>query len=276
MFADDLLIITSHDDFQKAVNNMQINLNYLIRWAHDFRLIINAKKTKVMHIFNKYLRKDESIDLIAHTNNCLHQFGNDCNCIKIENVDEYRYLGVHIDKNFSMNMHINSIVCKLRSVIPQIMALKFKMSEEILRIIYHGLVYPFIMYGICMWGSIESGAMTKLTKIQTKILKKMIKKNVQSDVDVFKYWNVLSVNKIFKYCYIRENISEEWEGSLREHNYRTRIMESEPLVTPKSINRFQNRTSQYLMPRLLNEIPCNIRNIERANFLKNVKEFYLS
>ena len=276
MFADDLLIIVSDEDFQKAVNNMQINLNYLIRWAHDFCLVINVKKTKVMHIFNKYLRKDERIDLIAHNNKCLHQFGNNCKCMKIENVDDYRYLGVQIDKNFSMNVHINSIIRKLRSTIPQITALKFKMSEELLRTIYYGLVFPFIMYGICMWGSIESGAMTKLTKMQTKILKKMIKKNVDMDIDVFKYWNVLSVNNIFKYCFIRENLSEEWDGSLREHNYRTRTMENEPLFTPKNLNRFQNRTCHYLMPRLLNELPINIRNLECENFLKNVKEFYLS
>ena len=93
-----------------------------------------------------------------------------------------------LTKKFSMNAHINSIIRKLRSTIPQITALKFKMSEEILRTIYHELF--FLMYGICIWGSIESRAMTKLTKMQSKILENMIKKNVDNDIDVFKYWNV--------------------------------------------------------------------------------------
>ena len=128
-----------------------------------------------MHIFNKYLRKNEIIKLTAHNNYCLHKFGENCVCKNIENVDEYRYLGVHIDKNFDMNVHINAIIKKLRSALPQIMTLKYKMNEDILRTLYHAFVYPYITYGICVWGGIDSGPMTRLKKLHyiIKYLKKL-------------------------------------------------------------------------------------------------------
>ena len=236
------------------------------------------KKTKVMHIYNKYLRRNELIHLIAHSNNCLHNFGIDCECNEIENVKEYKYLGMNIDWNFDMNNHINVVIKKLRSAFPQIMALKPKMDEQLLRSLYFAFIYPFINYGICAWGSVNSGTMTRLNTLHKKILKKMAKKKSSnnSEIDVYKYWNVMSIDTLFKICFLKENVGMEWGGANREHNYGTRIMENVPLFTPRGLNRYHDRTVAFIMPRILNEIPLSIRNTESINLIKEIKKFYLS
>ena len=210
----------------------------------------------------------------------MHKFGIDCESNEIENVKEYKYLGMNIDWNFDMNNHINVVIKKLRSDLPQIMTFKPKINELLLtvRSLYFAFIYPFITYGICAWGSINSGAMTRLNKLHKKILNKMIKKKScnNSETDVYKYWNVMSIDTLFKICFLKENVGMEWGGTNREHNYGTRIMENVPLFTPKSLNRYHDRTVSFIMPRILNEIPISIRNTESNNFIKEIKKFYLS
>jgi hypothetical protein len=42
MFADDLAIIISHDNFVEAQKILQIkNINHLSNWAHNYGLLIN-------------------------------------------------------------------------------------------------------------------------------------------------------------------------------------------------------------------------------------------
>ena len=107
-----------------------------------------------------------------------------------------------------------------------------------------------------------------------KILKKIMRIK-QNEIYPYTYWSVMSIKNVFKFFFLRENYNVEWGAVQREHNYLTRTMENEPLFTPKSVNRFQNRTISFLMPRILNEMPVSLRKIELINF-NEIKNFYLS
>ena len=55
------------------------------------------------------------------------------------------------------------------------------------------------------------------------------------------------------------------------------MMRYEQMFVPRPINRFQSRTIEYLMPKILNNIPPELRTLENANQLKkDLKVFYLS
>jgi hypothetical protein len=101
MFADDLLLIATHKDFTTAHKMLQYDFDRVLEWSHDRKLIINRKKTKSMHIYNKYLRKNEELKIIAHSNKCLHNFQISCNCDAVDEVSNYIYLGAKIDNNFN-------------------------------------------------------------------------------------------------------------------------------------------------------------------------------
>lgn len=165
MFADDLLIIVANENFIEANKILQRNINQLIRWSHDYKLLINTNKTKVVHFYNQYLRRNDEVNLKMHSNTRLHNFQDDCNCEKVETVKEFKYLGVIFDQDMNWNIHINSIIKKLRSIIPQIFMLKNKVNEKMLRNVYFGLAHPFLLYGITSWGFTESGPMSNLKKM---------------------------------------------------------------------------------------------------------------
>ena len=72
-YADDILITCRHVDLESAQNNLQSEFNTFMKWAHDKELIINRKKTKVMHIRTPKMKSYSSINILAHTIECVHK-----------------------------------------------------------------------------------------------------------------------------------------------------------------------------------------------------------
>ena len=74
------------------VECLQCKLNILSKWCHDHGLIINAKKTKLMHV-HPVSFPAEQIDLVID---------NSCPITRVERIElvkSYRYLGVVVDEH---------------------------------------------------------------------------------------------------------------------------------------------------------------------------------
>jgi hypothetical protein len=233
MFADDLAIIVSNNNFEDAQKILQNNINHLTNWAHDYGLLINIKKTKVLHIFNSYLRNNEIIKVIIHDNSCLHQFRQNCKCMEVEQVKFYLYLGVIIDQDFRWNLHILKVINKIKQVIPAIYNLKLIVKKSTIRNIYFALVHPFIIYSIVAWGFVESGPMTQLIKIKKIYILKVMKQGekFKENEDIFKYWEILSVKDQAKMSLILDKYFE-YHSELKTINYNTRLAEQTQFITP--------------------------------------------
>lgn len=119
-YADATAIIVSHKDIQSAMSIMQEEFNTITKWCHDNGLVINPIKTKGMHIRSRNVPK-EIIRIKFHNYDCLHEKYRKSNqkkkknsTIQLQSVEEYKYLGVHLDHNFKWNIHIDNLQKKLR------------------------------------------------------------------------------------------------------------------------------------------------------------------
>jgi Reverse transcriptase (RNA-dependent DNA polymerase) len=278
MFADDLLIVASDDIFEEAEQKLQTDFDKLLEWSHDKKLIINRKKTQSMYIFNQYTRQNKNIVLKAHSNKCLHNFQINCSCDNIIQVEEYIYLGVIIDNNFNWDKHIFRVINKLRSALYQIKSIKSLVNENILKTVYFSLVHPFILYGITAWGNSKSAELTKLKKLQTRILKAMKKgPKFQSENEIFKYWKILPIDILLKQRILIDKYFDDKCGEPRKHPYETRFAQTNPLQTQRCLNRFHERTWDYVLPRLWNEIPNSLKNLSNRSIVKyKLKKFFES
>jgi hypothetical protein len=275
MFADDLAIIVSNLNFLEAQKILQININHLSNWAHDYGLLVNTKKTKVMHIFNSFLRKDEKINVKIHSNQCLHNFRQNCTCDFIEQVENHLYLGAIIDQDFKWNDHVYKVVNRIKQVIPAIYNIKETVPEQYLRMLYFALVHPFIIYCIISWGFTESGALTQLISMQKRILKIMKKgEKFKENENMFKYWDILPIKKQAKLALIIEKYNVD-HGELKTFDYCTRLSQKEKLVTPKYVNRFGERTYKILLPKIWNQIPLELRSLQSLNDIKKYIKIWL-
>jgi hypothetical protein len=103
------------------------------------------------------------------------------------------------------------------------------------------------------------------------------KQHKQSVANLFKFWNVMPVNKVFELNVLCLKYFDESHGEPRVHTHNTRMSQFEPLVMPKSEGKFFDRTFQYMVPRLWNALPPDLKNvIERKIVKRRLKKWYLS
>ncbi|KAK2153698.1 hypothetical protein NP493_2271g00006 [Ridgeia piscesae] len=77
-----------------------------------------------------------------------------------------QFLGLHIDEKLDWHEHINKCKNKLTSALYVIKKVNSYLPVSALKTIYYTLVYPYLTYGIILWGSTYKTYLTKLFIIQ--------------------------------------------------------------------------------------------------------------
>jgi len=85
---------------------------------------------------------------------------------------------------------------------------------------------------------------------------------------IYHVWNVLPLEKTFEQIVLILKYFDENHRARRVHSYDTRTARNEPLVTPLSQNRYHERTWNFVMPRLWNQLPMNLKNLNKLSTVK--------
>lgn len=174
-YADDTAVIVSNKKIEEAENIMQNELNIITKWSHDNGLVINAAKTKLMHIKPRHLL-NHKFNLVFHNNQCIHKTNlsniDTCNTT-IENVKTYKYLGVYVDENFKWLTHVQNLRKKLKKSAYSLFHLSNCTPFTVLKQAYFSLAESYLRHGITAWGSSTYCSSLQLT--QNQILKILLK-----------------------------------------------------------------------------------------------------
>lgn len=104
LYADDALLVCSGTDPMSVHNNLKYDLIRLEQWLSANRLKLNVPKTKAMTFCNNKLRK-QYLDFV----NFKFVIDNE----EVENVQDFRYLGIILDEELNFNKHGHFIITKL-------------------------------------------------------------------------------------------------------------------------------------------------------------------
>lgn len=263
-YADDIAIIVKHKCLDTAVATMQDEFNIVSRWCHDQGLVINAVKTKLMHI--RMPRQPEvSINIYHQNEDCPTTTKSDA----IEVVKTIKYLGVIIDDHFLWHEHVNKIRMQLKSAVFAMVYLKRYTSAEVQKQVYLSLAESRLRYGILAWGNASKTHLDKILNLQHRLFK-IINTN---------HFNlkVLDVNGIFKMTALLQYYDDQrYQQSLR-HNQHTRRRAQGLLEIPETFNVYGKRHPSYAIPTIMNLLPANLKNI--VNFKKrkkDLKDYFLN
>jgi len=90
------------------------------------------------------------------------------------------------------------------------------------------------------------------------------------------FWNFIPVKKIYEMNVLQLKYFHS-HGTLRQHNYATRLSQMEPLVMPKTSNRYFERTFEFIVPRLWNNLPLQLRIfVTKEEVKRNLKKWFKS
>ena len=152
LFADDTFLCAQNSNLKLLKHDVNIEINKVYRWLVSNKLTLNILKSKFMIISNKKCINDD--------------FSVCINGSPLEKCDQYKYLGVVIDKNLNWKSHVDYISTKISKACGVLSKLRHFMSSKILVEIYHALVHSYLRYGIITWGNASD---TTLKPIQTLI-----------------------------------------------------------------------------------------------------------
>jgi hypothetical protein len=289
MYADDTVMISVHHELAIAEKNLQEDFNQVSRWTHDNNLVLNAAKSKVMHISSPFNREfNTPINLICHSQACLHnnidrpqiECNNiECNDSTIENVHTYVYLGLTVDRIFSWRPHIDMLANRLRISLYHIYKLNFIVPKGMIRNVYCAIVESIMMYGLMVWGHASKGHLQCIINLQNKIIKIVcphhIVKQESNIAQLYYYCDLLPLIKLFKYLYTIKYFFCAKYKNVITHNVNTRQQTHPLLIVPIHKNKYGLRTLKIFIPSLFNLLPDSIQTLEKYSEIKNKTKKWL-
>jgi len=218
LYADDIVLIADNE------KDLQTMLNATHKWCMNWRLQVNADKSKIMH-FRKTSKTRSQYNFML---------GN----ITLEIVDEYKYLGLvlneHLNYNITCDILSRSAGRAFGSCINKFKSLK-NMEFRTYTKIYNTCIVPVINYGSEIWGfkdyAVCNNLFMKVMKFFLGVNKYTPNVGVQGELgwikpvfirwkNMCRYWNRLMnmdntriLYKIFKNDY--QKCKKNWSSEIK-------------------------------------------------------------
>lgn len=161
-FADDTAILSSHKDAAIASENIQEHLYEVENWLNKWKLKVNENKS--VHVTFS-LRKGQCPPITL-------------NDITIPQVNEVKYLGVHLDKRLTWKKHIETkkIQMKLKFAnMYWLIGRNSLLDLEHKLLLYNSIIKPIWSYGSQLWKAASSSNIDIIQRFQSKVLRNITK-----------------------------------------------------------------------------------------------------
>ena len=93
--------------------------------------------------------------------------------VNIKQVFTVKYLGVTFDSNLTWKNHINKLCSKLSKTVGIIVKLRYNVDVDILTMLYYSLMYPFLIYGVQVWGLTYATNLKPVTTLKKRVARIM-------------------------------------------------------------------------------------------------------
>lgn len=196
-YADDTVLLVQAKSWPEVHQLAELALHNVMIWLSKNLLTLNIEKTKfITFSIRRFSQPPPSFTIIAHR--CDNATNRTCSCQNILRTDHIRYLGVIIDSVLSWNQHCTQLISRIRKLIVVFKRLRTAANHDILKMIYFALAQSIISYCIVVWGGCCKSRLLRVERAQRCVLKVMAYKPIIfPTTEIYSYWNVLSVRKLF-------------------------------------------------------------------------------
>ena len=262
LFADDTALVFTGYSMNNLISVCNNELEKFYSWCCSNRMSINVDKTYAMLISNR--RND--------TSNLEISLGNRTLQLK----KEYLYLGVHLDDNLRFNLHINHICNKISKNIGILLKLRHCVPLCTLKNLYYCFIYPYLNYGICIWGVTFQTHLKKLETLHKRVIRIINCAAFLAHTNqLFIENKILKLNDICLYnlCVYAYKHYDDYLGSPSTYDLRrVNVLQT----TSHRLTITQHCTS-YASPRSFNDLPVEIRSLNSfPRFRKSLRNHLIS
>ena len=207
----------------------------------------------------------------------------------IEQVNQYKYLGLIIDDKLSWKAHIQYLKSKLSKALGLLFRVRRYLTKRSLLLLFHSLFNSHIQYGILCWARCSKTAMQPLITLFNKAIKCINFKDFENE-DVLELMHknkILHINELFKlelakfmFRYVNRllptNFNNFFVPITSIHNYHTRASTNNFFIPRKNKHKGLSALG-FLGARLWSEIPNSIKiKSSLHSFTSNLRNHFLN
>ena len=274
LFADDINLFCTGTDLKEITRLVHEEISNIYDWVNANKLSLNIDKTNFMLFTPKNF--SYCIDDIV------------INKIKIQEVNETKFLGVIIDNKLKWSAHIMYISKKIAKGIGTLLKSRKVFDNDTLLSLYHTFVYPYLHYYIHVWGKTYNTHMNDLVVLQNKAMRIISGVPPRTNMDRFYIeMSILTIKRIYNYSiglfmykYVNKMTPDVFDNFFRNisdiHQHNTRnATQKQFYITYGGTTRGQ-KTFSYCGPHTWNFIIKNINpNCAIGSLKKMSRQLFL-
>ena len=207
LFADDTNLFCTHKNMVNLEHLANQNIKNVTDWFNCNKLSLNIDKTNfvIFHLPQKKVAfKMKGI----------------VNSIEIKQVTSIRYLGIHIDGNLNWKEHVQYVSTKIKRNIGMLSKISNYVTPKVLTQLYNSLIYPYLTYGIIIWGNTYKSTLYPIVTLQKKAVRIITFSNFNEHssplfyrLKILKFVDLVFLyNSLFMHDYHFNNLSPSFKG----------------------------------------------------------------
>ena len=271
LFADDSNLFCSHKSLQCLEAKVNVELNNVNNWLCVNKLSLNIDKSNFVIFHPSQKKVQYPINLIINN--------------KILEEKKYvKYLGIIMDCNLNWKQHIHELSKKVSRSIGILSKLRHYVPQSILIQIYYSIVFPFLIYGVLIWGNTYKSNIYPLVILQKKAIRIITFSHFQSHTSpLFKKFNLLKLpdivylyTAVFMHQFHKGNLPEKFNNYFtlvsNQHSYNTRLASKATFILPLVRTNYGLFNIRFCGPKVWNSIEESLKSLSKFSFKKKLKQ----
>ena len=206
--------------------------------------------------------------------------------LTIQEQNNAKYLGVHIDRALKWNLQIENVIKKLASAARILRKIRHYVDRQTLINLYYTFAYPHLKYGVLAWGNADKALMQKITVMQNGIIRiinfKLLKDHVKMSV-LYKAMNILQAPDMFKlevgkfmHSFHHQTLPESFQSCFTptntSHKYVTRSVTNKHYFIKRVNTQCGQSACTYIGAKIWNDISQNLKLMSKYRFTKEFEK----
>ena len=280
LFADDTNIYFEAKDLETLQKIMKRELRHVKKWLEANKLALNVEKTNFV-VFHSPAKKLTELVIL--------KFGRK----KITRASHLKFLGVLLDETLSWRSHLVELSRRLARSVSIFYKLRHYVPLDTLISIYYALFYPFLTYGIVVWGATYENLLKPVLISQKKVIRAITFSQPTShssplfaDLKILKLGDIYQLHiSSFAFECLHDIAPAQFKDFFRSissiHSYNTRgATRGDFFLVRKNTLQYGIRSISYNGVRIWNNIPSETRNSTsvtsfRKKFKNSLLESYM-
>ena len=271
LFADDSNLFFTHKNLSQLELIVNNDLSHVHTWLCANKLSLNIVKSSFV-LFHPPQRKIEtSINLYI-------------NDTSLNEKDNIKYLGIIIDSNLNWKKQVKSISTKMKRNIGILSKLRYYVHLDILISLYYSFIYPFLTYGLVVWGNTYLTSINPLFILQKRAVRTMtFCKFDEHSSPLFKQTNILKLSdlikfqiSIFMYKFHKNQLPAVFDSYFlsisKVHNYSTRLSSTHAYALPKARTNCGKFRTKFIGAKVWNALDADLKTLSFRTFKARLKE----